>query len=60
MVNASFRWLNNVVGVYLVQVSLLLIGPLFRPKNNHTCHEKLNPSRETVPLRKWTFEEKYK
>jgi hypothetical protein len=25
-VNASLRWLNNVVGVYLVQVSLLLIG----------------------------------
>jgi hypothetical protein len=24
-VNASLRWLNNVVGVYLVQVSLLLI-----------------------------------
>ncbi len=24
--NASLRWLNNVVGVYLVQVSLLLIG----------------------------------
>ncbi len=26
MVNASLRWLNNVVGVYLVQISLLLIG----------------------------------
>jgi hypothetical protein len=25
-VNASLRWLNNVVGMYLVQVSLLLIG----------------------------------
>ncbi len=25
-VNASLRWLNNVVGVYLVQVSWLLIG----------------------------------
>jgi hypothetical protein len=25
-VNASLCWLNNVVGVYLVQVSLLLIG----------------------------------
>ncbi len=25
-VNASSRWLNNVVGVYLVQASLLLIG----------------------------------
>ncbi len=25
-VNARFRWLNNVSGVYLVQVSLLLIG----------------------------------
>ena len=25
-VNASSRWLNNVRGVYLVQVSLLLIG----------------------------------
>ncbi len=25
-VNGSLRWLNNVVGVYLVQVSLLLIG----------------------------------
>jgi hypothetical protein len=25
-VNASLRWLNNVTGVYLVQVSLLLIG----------------------------------
>jgi hypothetical protein len=25
-VNASLRWLNNVVGVYLLQVSLLLIG----------------------------------
>jgi hypothetical protein len=24
--NASLRWLNNVVGVYLVQVSLLHIG----------------------------------
>jgi hypothetical protein len=24
--NASFRWLTNVVGVYLVQVSSLLIG----------------------------------
>jgi hypothetical protein len=26
VVNASLRWLNNVSGVYLVQVSLLLIG----------------------------------
>ncbi len=25
-VNASLRWLNNVTGVYLVQVSLLSIG----------------------------------
>ncbi len=25
-VNASLRWLNNVSGVYLVQVFLLLIG----------------------------------
>jgi hypothetical protein len=25
-VNASLRWLNNAVGVYLVKVSLLLIG----------------------------------
>jgi hypothetical protein len=25
-VNVSLRWLNNVTGVYLVQVSLLLIG----------------------------------
>jgi hypothetical protein len=25
-VNASLCWLNNVVGVYLVKVSLLLIG----------------------------------
>jgi hypothetical protein len=25
-VNASLRWLNNVSGVYFVQVSLLLIG----------------------------------
>jgi hypothetical protein len=25
-VNASLAWLNNVVGVYLVKVSLLLIG----------------------------------
>jgi hypothetical protein len=24
--------------------------PLFRPKTYHTCHQKLNPSRETVPL----------
>ncbi len=26
MVNASLRWLNDVVGVYLVQGSLLLIS----------------------------------
>jgi hypothetical protein len=26
VVNAILRWINNVVGVYLVQVSLLLIG----------------------------------
>ncbi len=26
-VNASLRWLNKNVGVYLVQVSLLRIGP---------------------------------
>ncbi len=26
MVNASFRWINNVSGVYLVQVFWLLIG----------------------------------
>ncbi len=26
MVNASLRWPNNAIGVYLVQVSLLLIG----------------------------------
>jgi hypothetical protein len=25
-VNVSLRWFNNVVGVYLVQVSLLLVG----------------------------------
>ncbi len=28
---------------------------LFRPKTNHTCHQKLNPSRETVPLSSWTY-----
>jgi hypothetical protein len=28
MVNASLGWLNNVSGVYLIQVSLLLIGQL--------------------------------
>jgi hypothetical protein len=107
-VNARLRWLKNVVGVYLFQVSLLLIGqqdlvdffryrhcfplagglckfyanaggrqpiqrqillhflqfkiigapknfykwprPLFRPKANHTCHQKPNPFHETVPL----------
>jgi hypothetical protein len=26
VVNASLHWLNNVSGVYLIQVSLLLIG----------------------------------
>jgi hypothetical protein len=26
--------------------------PLFRPKTNHTCHQKQNPSVETVPLNK--------
>jgi hypothetical protein len=26
VVNASLRWLNNVSGMYLVQISLLLIG----------------------------------
>jgi hypothetical protein len=26
-----------------------LTGPLFRPKTNHICHQKPNPSRETVP-----------
>ncbi len=26
--------------------------PLFRPKTNHTCHQKPNPFRETVPLRR--------
>jgi hypothetical protein len=25
--------------------------PLFRPKTNHTCHQKPNLSRDTVPLR---------
>ncbi len=25
-VNASLRWLNDVIGVYLVRISLLLIG----------------------------------
>jgi hypothetical protein len=25
-INASLRWFNNVVGMYVVQVSLLLIG----------------------------------
>jgi hypothetical protein len=24
---------------------------VFRPKTNHTCHKKPNPSRETVPFR---------
>jgi hypothetical protein len=24
--------------------------PQFRPKTNHTCHQKPNPSRETVHL----------
>jgi hypothetical protein len=24
--------------------------PLFRPKTNHTCHQKPNLSRETFPL----------
>jgi hypothetical protein len=26
------------------------LRPLFRPKTNHTCPQKPNPSRETVPL----------
>jgi hypothetical protein len=24
---------------------------LFRPKTNHTCHQKPDPSRETAPLK---------
>ncbi len=24
--------------------------PLFKPKTNHTCHQKRNPTWETVPL----------
>ncbi len=27
-----------------------MVRPLFRPETNHTCHEKSNPFRETVPL----------
>ena len=26
-------------------------SPLFRPRTNHTCHQKPNPSREAVPLK---------
>jgi hypothetical protein len=26
--------------------------PLFRPRTNHTCHQKPNPSRETGLLKK--------
>ncbi len=75
-VNASLCWFNNVVGVYLVQVCLHLIGqqglvflqyriigapkkfkkwprPLFGRRSYHTCHQKPNPSRETVLLGKW-------
>jgi hypothetical protein len=29
--------------------------PLFRPKTNLTCHQKPNPSRETVPLKAGIF-----
>jgi len=25
--------------------------PLFRPRINHTCHHKPNPSRDTVPIK---------
>jgi hypothetical protein len=30
--------------------------PLFRPKTYHTCHQKPNPSRMTVPLSAGTYQ----
>jgi hypothetical protein len=30
---------------------------LFRPRTNHTCHPKQNPSRETVPSRSSRFDD---
>ncbi len=27
------------------------LRPLYRPRTNHTCHQKPNPSREAVPLK---------
>jgi hypothetical protein len=29
--------------------------PLFRPRTDHACHQKPNPSRETVPLNVLSF-----
>ncbi len=29
-----------------------MAGPIFKPKTNQTCHQKPNPSRETVPSNK--------
>jgi hypothetical protein len=34
--------------------------PLFRPRTNHKCHQKPNPSRETVPLMLETSKEQLK
>ncbi len=31
-------------------VVTICLRPLFRPRINHTCHQKPNPSREKVPL----------
>jgi hypothetical protein len=30
-----------------------LKNPLYRPRTNHTGHQKQNPSRQTVPLKKY-------
>jgi hypothetical protein len=50
-VNASLRSLNYVSGVYIVQVSLLLMGPLVRPSSVKKLQNFFNLSHETVSLR---------
>ncbi len=34
-------------------------GSLLRPKTNHTCHQKPNPSRETVPVNTYSFSHRF-
>ncbi len=52
-INDKWTVRNTLFALKIIGITLKILKracPLFRPKTNHICDPKPNPSRETVPL----------